>query len=201
MLDREPNESQVDTWQVIKSQLCPHVGGSALGQMETVTVEVQRRQTAIITGLMARTNDAMGSNYRHFWQLLTTTPASPAPGTPSNRWRPVEDIVSFHKVSSLDSLQEAMVHCTQLKGLAVHGASKDEWLYWLCSLTNLDGANIWSHDCLINFVSLFCVRVMFYSSLLVYHCLYIWEEQHLKPSAKNNNITLDIVFTELSSKC
>lgn len=39
-LDRQPGESQVDTWQVIKSQLCPHVGGSALGQMETVTVEV-----------------------------------------------------------------------------------------------------------------------------------------------------------------
>lgn len=39
-LDRQPGESQVDTWQVIKSQLCPRVGGSALGQMETVTVEV-----------------------------------------------------------------------------------------------------------------------------------------------------------------
>lgn len=39
-LDRQPRESQVDTWQVIKSQLCPHVGGSAQGQMETVTVEV-----------------------------------------------------------------------------------------------------------------------------------------------------------------
>lgn len=39
-LDRQPGESQVDTWQVIKSQLCPRVGGSAQGQMETVTVEV-----------------------------------------------------------------------------------------------------------------------------------------------------------------
>lgn len=40
MLDRQPGESQVGTWQVIKSQLCPCIRGSALGQMETVTVEV-----------------------------------------------------------------------------------------------------------------------------------------------------------------
>jgi len=39
-LAHQPGESQVDTWQVIKSQLCPLVDGSALGQMETVTVEV-----------------------------------------------------------------------------------------------------------------------------------------------------------------
>ena len=35
-----PRESQVDTWRVIRSQLCPRVWGSALGQTETVAVEV-----------------------------------------------------------------------------------------------------------------------------------------------------------------
>lgn len=39
---------------------------------------------------------------------------------------PVEDIVSSHRVISPDSLQETMVHCTQFKGLTVHGGI---WLY------------------------------------------------------------------------
>lgn len=34
---------------------------------------------------------------------------------------PVEDIVSSHRVISPDSPQETMVHCTQFKGLTVHG--------------------------------------------------------------------------------
>lgn len=53
--------------------------------------------------------------------------------------RPVEDIVSSHRVISLDSPQETMVHCTQFKGLTVHGGILlygGRGLYFLTAVDN-----------------------------------------------------------------
>lgn len=209
MQDRQPGESQVDTWQVIKSQLCPRAGGSALGQIETVSVEVYRRQTAIITGLMGRTNDATGSNYRPFWQLLTTTPASPAPGAHSNQQWPVEDIVSSQRVSSLDSLQETTVHCTQYEGFAVHGALWARVLHLLSAVENRSERIEALRDHMTSFMS--CLEI---SLVLTEGCTFsytFWYSSSdsslmsvsvktLKPSADSSDTSLRVIFPEFSSK-
>lgn len=53
--------------------------------------------------------------------------------------RPVEDIVSSHRVISPDSPQETMVCCTQFKGLTVHGGILlygGRGLYFLTAVDN-----------------------------------------------------------------
>ena len=164
-LDRLPGDSQEDTWQVIKFQFCPCVGGNALGQMETVTVEVYWRPTTIITGLIGRTNGAMGSNYRPLWQLLTTTLAHLHWEHPATNGWPVEDFVSSHTVIFLDSQQKTMVHCTQFMGPLCARRNFALWARGLYSLSTADNRR----------EKLIC------SLQLIFKCCLFWERIVLFP--------------------
>lgn len=149
---------------------------------------------------MGRTNDAMGSNYRPFWQLLTTTPASPAPGAHSNQWWPVEDIVSSRRVSSVDSLQETMVHCTQFKGFTVHGAFISEGaVFVICSWQSEREVEV-ILDHTASFMGCFETRFVLGDVIIWFITNFSVSEKSLKPSAENSNTLLDIVFPEFSSK-